>query len=442
MSRFAKKGSVVLLAVIMALALYGCGSSNNGASGTAPSASPGGSQPAANKPETITLMINASWWTPIMDEIAKAAEAATGVKVDVQKIPEGAEGQKIIKTKMSANELSDMFGWAGGSFLAQLNPELNLMGITDTALSGAIKDQVKPSMSYKDKLFGTPLSSNGWGFEGIFYSKKLFEELNLQIPTTKEEMFAVSEKIKQAGKVPFWVSAKDKWTTTQIPENYWAWMVKNNPQNNELISTNKLKLENTPEFVESLAVMREIVEKGYANEDYITATYDAGIKALVDGTAGMYPQGSWIFTALEANYPDQVDQIGFFPQPIDGNNVVAVSPPQGLFVSKNTKKIDAVTKWLNFYATEGQKIYYEKSKGLPMFNNVEADMWPAYKDIVTLFEAGNYAYNEQIGLPIMFPDWESSTQAAVTGDMTPQAAAKNLDKNFADANKLIGTPGW
>jgi raffinose/stachyose/melibiose transport system substrate-binding protein len=402
----------------------------------------GSSEKGGMNPTTLSVMITASWWPPVMDEIAKAALAATGVAVDVQKLPEGAQGHQVIMTKLASDSAPDILGWSGGDFLTQLNPEHNLAEISSLPVASIIKAQAKASLSFNGKLYGVPNAANGWGFEGIFYSKKLFSELNLTVPTTLDEMYAVCEKIKQAGKTAVWVSSKDTWSTQQMAEDYWPWIMKKHPDYLAKILANKLKLADIPEYVDSLGIMHEFVQKGYVNADWATATYDQGIKALIDGTAGMYAQGSWIFTALEANYPDQVNAIGYFPQPIDGNNLVAVSVPTAFFISRQSKNFKAAGAWLQYYGTKGQQTYYAHSKGLPMFEGVTADMWPAYRDIVNMFESGRWGYNQQEGMPIMFPDYEAICQAALSGNMTPLQAAQTVDQNFAQALRQLGTPGW
>ncbi len=439
--------SSLLAAALAAAAFTGCSGQEQPQSqaqpqgGSSAASSEGNSQSAEK--ETISIMPNASWWLEPMEKMAQEIEAKTNVAVDVQKVPDGAEGQKILKTKLAANELPDLVCWAGGSFLTQLNPDQSLMPITDLSVADTLLDEVKEPMSYQGTLYGVPLCSNGWGFEGILYSKPLFEELNLSIPTTSDELTHVCEAIKAAGKVPWWMSFKDAWTTTQVPENYWAWIEKNNPDFTKSIAGNTLKLVDVPEYIEALSFNRMIIEKGYCNEDYSTATYDAGLKALVDGEAGMYPQGAWAFGVLEANYPDQKDNVGFFAHPIDGNNVLAVSPMIGIYISKNTQKLDAVEKWLQCYATDGQKQYYASSTGLPMFKDIEPNLSGAYKEVVeNYFNKGDWAYNEQVGLPIMFPDWEPVMVSVSAGETSPEDAAATLDRGLADACEMIGWPGW
>jgi len=420
-----RKGQIYLAMFLMAGLLISC----NGA--------------GKSKKETISIIPNASWWLEPMDAMAKVIEDNTGVGVDVQKVPDGAEGQNILKTKQAANELPDLVCWAGGSFLTQLNPKESLMPITDFAAAKSILEGAIDPMSFQGTLYGLPLCSNGWGFEGVLYSKPLFQELGLKIPTTTEELWVVCEAIKTAGKVPWWMSLKDTWTATQVPENYWAWIVAKDSTFTQRIANNTLKLVNSPEYLEALGFNNTIIKKGYCNADYSTATYDAGLKALVDGDAGMYPQGAWAFGNIEANYPDKKDNIGFFAQPVDGNNVIAVSPMIGIFVSKNTKKLDAVKKWLESYVTLGQQTYYASSTGLPMYKSVKPNLSGAYKEVVeNYFDKGKWAYNQQVGLPIMFPDWEPTQVSVSAGETTPPEAAAMLDRGLADACKMIGWPGW
>jgi raffinose/stachyose/melibiose transport system substrate-binding protein len=397
----------------------------------------------AKQQTTIHLMVTASWWTPIMDQIAKADAAATGVTIDVQKLPEGNTGKTVIETKMASGDLSDLFAWAGGSaFLSQLNPAKTLMPITSQPYVNALTDSVRPAMSYQGQVYGIPDSANGWGFEGIFYNKQIFAKLHLAIPQTEAQFFATSAAIKKAGIVPFWISSKDTWSDTQIPEDYWAWIMKNNPGDVTKIVANKLKLANIPEWDHALGVAHELIAKGYTNANYTTATYGEGLQALLNGSVAMYAQGTWIYSALQTTNPSQLNALGFFPQPIDGHNIVSISPPQAFFISKQTKNLAAVNKWLQFYATTGQKIYYAHAQGIPMFKNVTSKLSPTFQAISVLVNQGKARLNEQGDLPTMFPNWESICQAALSGSMSPTAAAQALDQGLAQAMAQIGYPGW
>src|SRR5690625_4653298 len=56
----------------------------------------------------------------------------------------------------------------------------------------------------------------------MFYNMEIFEEHNLEIPTTIDEFFEVAETLEAAGIVPLALGDKESWTATQIFENVLA----------------------------------------------------------------------------------------------------------------------------------------------------------------------------------------------------------------------------
>ena len=65
-----------------------------------------------------------------------------------------------------------------------------------------------------------------------------------------------------------------------------------------------------------------------------------------------------------------------------------------------------------------------------------------YQVVENYFNKGDWAYNEQVGLPIMFPDWEPVMVSVSAGETSPEDAAATLDRGLADACEMIGWPGW
>src|SRR6185312_7394362 len=62
---------------------------------------------------------------------------------------------------------------------------------------------------------------------GFFYNKKIFKELNLQVPATEDEFFGVLDAVKNSGKyAPLALGTNDQWESSQIVftgigPNYW-----------------------------------------------------------------------------------------------------------------------------------------------------------------------------------------------------------------------------
>ena len=56
------------------------------------------------------------------------------------------------------------------------------------------------------KIYGIPYATNA---DGVIYNKDIFNELGLQIPKTWDEFVDVSNKIKDSGKLPLYLTLKD-----------------------------------------------------------------------------------------------------------------------------------------------------------------------------------------------------------------------------------------
>lgn len=145
------------------------------------------------------------------DIVAAFEEENPDIEVDLQ-FP-GSEHDNILKVKMAANEMPDIFdthGWAQvryGNYLADLRDEPWVPQLTDT-----IKDVVTD----KDgKVYALVLSE---AKDGFTYNADLLEQLNIPVPSTFDELMAAADKIVKETNgetVPFHFSGIDDWTIGQ-----------------------------------------------------------------------------------------------------------------------------------------------------------------------------------------------------------------------------------
>ena len=61
--------------------------------------------------------------------------------------------------------------------------------------------------------------------------------------------------------------------------------------------------------------MKEMKDKGYIQDTFLSDSYADAQEALLTGTAAMYPQATWIYAELTklAESEEELDNIGFFP---------------------------------------------------------------------------------------------------------------------------------
>src|SRR5690625_7429238 len=72
-------------------------------------------------------------------------------------------------------------------------------------------------VSHEGDIYSVPVNIHRGNV--MFYNMEIFEEHNLEIPTTIDEFFEVAETLEAAGIVPLALVDKESWTATQIFEN-------------------------------------------------------------------------------------------------------------------------------------------------------------------------------------------------------------------------------
>jgi len=224
---------------------------------------------SSNKPAAVKIVMDSSVndlsVQQVYKEIVKAFEDENrGVTVDLQ-FP-GSEHDNLLKVKMAANEMPDIFdthGWAKvryGEFLADLKDEPWVPQLTDT-----IKDVVTDE---NGKVYAFVLSE---AKDGITYNADLLEQFNIEVPQTFEELMAAAEKIVKETNgqtTPFHFSGIDDWTIGNYFDLF-ATPLLISPKNNEC----ETLLDGTMDWNKWTPIAQNFLDmhkKGYINKDVLT----------------------------------------------------------------------------------------------------------------------------------------------------------------------------
>src|SRR5690606_19352263 len=133
-------------------------------------------------------------------------------------------------------------------------------------------------------------------------------------PTTIDELYDASEKLKNAGYIPMATSYKDPWAM-----QYWEHPSEfiygsNMLRNDNLKSDAPFQADNA--YGQGLSILRTMYQKGYLEKDIYSAGYDQTIKDIASGKTAMMYIGNWFASALvDAGMP--LEDIGFAPLPHD-----------------------------------------------------------------------------------------------------------------------------
>jgi len=389
-------------------------------------------------------------------DVVAAAEALTkafheknpDITIEIEQRPGGAEGDNIIKTRLSTGEMTDIFLYNSGSLFQALNPTKTLVDLTDLPAQANILDSYKTVVSAEGKVYGVPVNTAMGG--GILYNRKIYQELGLSVPKTWDEFMANNEKIKAAGKVAVAQTYRDTWTSQLfVLADFYNVQVEA-PSFAADYTANKAKYATTPAAMKGFDYLEQVFKAGYLNEDFGAATYDDGIRMVATAEAAHYPMLTFAIGAIKQNYPDNLADVGFFaqPGPDASKNGLTVWMPAGLFIPQSSEHKEEAKKFLDFVASvEGCDIqtatngaqgpYLVKGCKLP------ADVPPAVSDMMPYFEKeGATAPALEFLSPIKGPALEQITVEVGSGIRPAADGAKLYDEDVKKQAKQLGLPNW
>jgi raffinose/stachyose/melibiose transport system substrate-binding protein len=369
------------------------------------------------------------------------------VTINVETRPGGTEGDNIVKTRLASGEMSDIFWYNSGSLLQALHPTETLVDLSQEPFMANIVESFLPTVSQDGQVFGVPTGTALGG--GILYNKKIYEELGLSVPKTWAEFEANNEKIKEAGIAPVGATYGDTWTSQLFVLADYCNVQLAHPTFAEDYTANKAKYASIPEAMAGFSYLQQGFEKGWYQQDFATTKFEPGLKLLADGEIAHYPMLSFTLSTIAINWPDKVNDIGFFGQPgTDASkNCATIWMPAGTYIPKTSQNIEAAKDFLAFIASkEGVDAINAKvpPQGPYLIKNTTLpdDVLPAVKDIAAYIDSGNSVPALEFLSPIKGPNLEQICVAVGTGQMTPEEAAANYDEDVKKQAQQLGIEGW
>lgn len=386
----------------------------------------------------------------IADEVVKAFEAANpDINVDIETRPGGSEGDNLIKTRLATGAMADVFLYNSGSLFQAINPQQFLVDLTNEPWQADVQASFKPVVTAPDgTIRGAPARAAMAG--GIYYNKKIYEELGLSVPKTWAEFMANNEKIKAAGKVAVIQTYGDTWTSQLFVLADFYNVQAKDPNFAERYTANEAKFATDPAALRGFEKLQEAHDAGLFNEDFGAAKYDDGIRMLATGEGAHYPMLSFATTALVQAYPDNIQDIGFFAQPGDEAelNGLTVWMPDGVYIAQTTPNLDAAKKFVAFIASPAGCDAQTRAGGAsgPYLINgctLPADVPPAVSDLLPYFaEGGQNGPALEFLSPIKGPALEQITVEVGSGIRPAADGAALYDEDVRKQAQQLGLPGW
>jgi raffinose/stachyose/melibiose transport system substrate-binding protein len=402
---------------------------------------------------TLSFLIdNASSTVAWADQLKKDFEATNpDIKIEIEQRPGGTDGDNIIKTRLATDDMDDVFLYNSGSLFQQIDPVRNLVDLTNEPWQANILPSFQKVVTGPDgKIYGAPIGAAMGG--GILYNKKVYADLGLSVPRTWDEFMANNAKIKAAGKVaPVIQTFGDTWTSQLFVLSDFFNLQAADPNFAADYTANKAKFATTPAALVGFEHQAEVYKAGYLNPDFAAAKYEDGVKDIATGVGAHYPMLTFAITAIQAEYPNDLANVGFFatPGPSADKNGLTVWMPAGLYIPKtNTDHLDAAKKFVAFVASTAGCDSLNKAGGgtgpyLIRGCKLPADVPPAVADLLPYFQQDDTnAPALEFLSPVKGPNLENITVEVGSGIVSPKDGAAQYDQDVLKQAQQLGLPGW
>jgi raffinose/stachyose/melibiose transport system substrate-binding protein len=403
---------------------------------------------SADEGVTITYMASQDWVQDAEMELGEKFTELTGIKVDYQIIPSD-QYTTLLMSKLNTGECADIFGSQAGQFdiVTQLNVEKNAVDLSGEAWAGTVDPLAASETSVNGKLYGQPAQdlSAVWA---VAYNKKVFEKLNLSVPTNYEEFKAVCEAIKADGMTPIYEAVSDGWHHQLWFCEMGVAIESAEPGTAEKLNSNTMKFADSAAAKQLIEQIKEMADLGYWGDDYMSNEYANAAKAIAEGECAMTVANQGFPTELNAAYPEfSAEDIGFFVMPLCDNQVLNMNPVGPTrFIYSGSDKIDAAKQYLAFIA-QPENLQYQIDN-VPKFNILP---FSGVKDVYSAEISAFYAAYPDHGtvyqtcVKYVNPQWMEIGKelvAVILGDESPEDMLKNIDRNRADQAAAAQDPAW
>ncbi len=282
--------------------------------------------------------------------------------------------EESYKTKFKAYAMDGMPDvvsiWGQPSFLGEVLDagvlaELNEADYADYGfVSGSLEGFKKDG-----KLYGLPRNTDIMAF---YYNQKMFEDNGWKVPTTYEELLALSATIKEKDIVPVAMDGGDGWPMAiyltdllvRIEGKDAAALI------NKAVGAGDFS---DPKFTQAVDLLVQSAEAGMFQTGYDSQDYGTAMNLFTNGQAAMFYMGSWESSmALNNDIAEDIrNNVRAFTMPaISGGkgsqNDIPAWNGGGYAVSADSKVKEEAIKFLNFMYQPDKLSKYGWEKGVGM----------------------------------------------------------------------------
>lgn len=405
----------------------------------------------AQEAVTLTYMASQGWVADAEIELGAQFEEETGIHVDYQIVP-ADQYFTLLQTRLNTGEATDIFGGQSGvtDLVVNYNVEANAVDLSDEAWVAGMDPLVVAQATVNGKVYGLTV----WDVTGttwvVNYNKTIFEENNLSVPTTYEELKAVCESLLGVGIIPLFEPVASGW-------HHVLWFPELGPRYEEAtpglaesLNINEATFAGNETMLSVVEQLKELYDMGCFGDNALADTTEFTTEALASGQYAMALTNLTGPQSVAQDYPDvSTDTFGFFVMPLADNQSLNINPAGPTkFIYSGSEHIDEAKQYFDFL-TRPENLQYliDNNPGMRTlpFEGLTFNLLPSQQEFLDSFTAEKRGTVYQTAVNYVNPQWMDIGQdltAMFIGDIEPDEVLVNIDERRAELAQTAQDPAW
>lgn len=376
------------------------------------------------------------------------------INVELEMRPQGGEGTGVVRERLKSDDMTDVFTYPTSPLLPQLDPENSILPVTDEPFMNDVSESFVRGASADGEVYGVPYGSGMAA--AILYNKKVYEELDLTVPTTWDQFMENNKKIEAAGRTAIIQTYDTPLTAQLFVLGDFANVDLADPDFAQQYTANETSYATHSAAIKGFEHQSEAYAAGMFNEDASSADLGQALAMLAGGKGVHYPSMTSVIDELALSFPDQLDDIGLFHFPGTNTNESALTIwlPESVHVWSGTEDAEAAKKLQAFIASpQGCDAltaaaasgvtgpYLVETCGLP------ESAAPAVKDMLPYFQDSSLnrpalAFLSSVVYRLSGSVLDRIAVEVGSGTINAATAAERFDWEVSKRARELNLPGW
>lgn len=416
---------LLLMGLIMLLVLAGCQQGE----------SKEGSEKKGSKDEVVLDLwhFDPGARQEVYDEaILRFEKNNPGVKVNALQIPNDDFKQRVV-VSMSGGNPPDVFASWGGGWLDEFVESGMVKDLTEEDIDySRFLEVALNNSTFDDKVYGLPLGISTYQF---FYNKSIFEEHNLEVPNTYDELLEIIDVLNENDVYPIALANQPQW-----PGAFYLMYLADRLGGEEVFQqahNREGKGFDDPVYVEAGEYIQDLVERDAFNPGFNGLPYDEGQarQLIYTEKAAMMLMTTGFINNVRQEFPSFEEKMGVFEFPAiesgkgDPTNISAgISPVWSVY--EETKHPELAIELLNELTSLETAQDYANRAGVPVAVKgveVEDEYVQIFTDWVNGANSIQFPYDQTL-TPELAELHKNTTFELFGLSTTPEEAAEAMEK--------------